>query len=325
MRLSIFWLFTFWLFTFHSTAQSYTEGPDLPGVGTGPAFTVAAPSITIAGQLSTPADGQDRYQITIPAGCSVTGVTYTMTDKFSLSVTGFAQFGIANQPAIPPLSGSFANGPTGPFPVVGPGTYNCMMVANIAFTDDWTMVYSTTCGALPVELLEFTATKLTEREVYVQWITGSEANSDYFAVQRSRDGLNFSTIRTVQAAGFSQHNIQYAITDTLPIDQATLFYYRLEQKDIDGSCQYSTLTSVTGSPSGDIRIVPNPPQTWFRVLTDKAITSIEIYTTTGQLVRTISGEAAVSPIETAGLQPSIYWLYLNFPTGERDVQTLVIR
>jgi hypothetical protein len=125
-------------------SQSFTEGTDLSNTGTGPAFTVSGPSITIAGQLNTPGDGQDRFQIIVPAGCMITSVTYSITDNANIGVNGFAQFGTSNQQATPPLSGSFTTGPTGAFPV-GPGTYDCMMVANIAANDSWSMIFNTSC------------------------------------------------------------------------------------------------------------------------------------------------------------------------------------
>lgn len=126
-------------------AQSYTEGTDLPGTGTGPAFTVSSPSITIGGTLNTPNDGQDRFQIIIPFGCTVTSVTWTLTDTANISVNGYAQFGMMNQENIPPLTGSFAMAPNSmPFPATQ-GTYDCMMVTNTAANDVWTMTFNTSC------------------------------------------------------------------------------------------------------------------------------------------------------------------------------------
>ena len=125
--------------------QSYTEGADLPGTGTGPAFIMMGPSMTISGMLNTPGDGQDRFQITIPLGCQITGASWTMTDTANINVNGFAQFGMSNQETIPPLNGTFANGPTGPFPATS-GTYDCMMVANIAANDYWSMTFYSDCS-----------------------------------------------------------------------------------------------------------------------------------------------------------------------------------
>lgn len=131
-------------FVISISAQSYTEGADLPATGTGPAFTVGGTGITIAGVVNTPGDGQDRFQIVVPFGCSITGVTYSVTDTANITVSGFFQFGPLNQQNFPPLTGSFTNGPTGPFPVTQ-GTYDCMIAANIAANDSWSMVFSVMC------------------------------------------------------------------------------------------------------------------------------------------------------------------------------------
>jgi hypothetical protein len=131
-------------FSLSISAQSFTEGADLPGTGTGPAFTVSGTGITIAGTVNTPVDGQDRFQVIVPFGCFITGVTYSVTDTANITVTGFFQFGPTNQQNFPPLTGSFASGPTGPFPVTQ-GTYDCMIAANIAANDSWSMTFSVMC------------------------------------------------------------------------------------------------------------------------------------------------------------------------------------
>ena len=149
MKHFIYPLFIFLLTASHLThAQSYIEGPDLPGTGTGPAFSVLAPAptLSIQGTLNTPYDAQDRFQIVVPDGCAITGATYLITDTFSIGVSGFAQFGAGNQVTIPPLTGNFPSGPSGPFPVNGPATFDCMMVANIAANDTWYIVFFTNCS-----------------------------------------------------------------------------------------------------------------------------------------------------------------------------------
>ena len=138
----------------YSFSQDYMEGVDLPGTGTGPAFTVGGPTTTIAGTLNTPGDSQDRFQIVIPSGCSITSVTYSITDLYSISVTGHVQFGAGNQQSLPPLTNSFSNGPAGSFPVDGPGTFDCAIVANIAANDQWAMMFHNDCAATQTEELE---------------------------------------------------------------------------------------------------------------------------------------------------------------------------
>ena len=132
-------------------AQSFTEGTDMAGTGTGLTYTVSGPSIVIGGALNTPADGQDRFRVLVPAGCQITGVSYTMTDPAGLNGTGFFHFNSNNDVAFTgATSGSFpfaTQFPNTSFPV-GPGTYDCIVSTGPAFNSAWTMTFTTTCGAV---------------------------------------------------------------------------------------------------------------------------------------------------------------------------------
>lgn len=64
-------------------------------------------------------------------------------------------------------------------------------------------------GALPIELLEFTAKSDLNNSVALEWTTASEVNNDYFELQKSNDGVNFETFAKVKSKGNSntQKNI----------------------------------------------------------------------------------------------------------------------
>jgi len=66
--------------------------------------------------------------------------------------------------------------------------------------------------------------------------------SDYFDVQRSLDGISFSTIDKVNAAGNSTVQQAYEFTDEEPAFGK--IYYRLRQVDFDGSVTYSEVVQV---------------------------------------------------------------------------------
>ena len=57
-----------------------------------------------------------------------------------------------------------------------------------------------TASALPVTLSEFSA-KNDKEEIALLWKTSSEINSNYYEIQRSKDGQNFSKIGNVYAQG----------------------------------------------------------------------------------------------------------------------------
>ncbi len=109
---------------------------------------------------------------------------------------------------------------------------------------------------IPVELVSFNAIN-RERDVQLLWQTATEQNSDYFEVQRSRNGVDFESITKVQAAGTSSTIQNYEHIDEQPFSGNS--YYRLEQFDTDGSSTYSRTVAIYRKPLGvDFNVYPNP-------------------------------------------------------------------
>ncbi len=84
------------------------------------------------------------------------------------------------------------------------------------------------------------------------WTTASEINSDHFRIERSADGLVFSSIGQVPAAGISSTYMHYTFTDGNPL--AGINYYRLVMIDKQGSAVYSKIVSVTPDNTADLRL-----------------------------------------------------------------------
>jgi len=84
---------------------------------------------------------------------------------------------------------------------------------------------------LPIELSKFDGFNKGENN-HLFWSTSSEHNTSHFELQKSRDGENWTTIATLNAAGNSTDNIDYSVTD-YNVDP-TINYYRLKQHDNDG-------------------------------------------------------------------------------------------
>lgn len=114
----------------------------------------------------------------------------------------------------------------------------------------------TTCGpgVLPVELISF-AVKSTGRIVTVDWSTISENNSEVFIIEKSSDGMNFTAVGEIAAAGFSNSLLNYSFQDT-EVTGSNL-YYRLVIKDKDGTLVYSQVVYIKTEKSGFV-LFPNP-------------------------------------------------------------------
>lgn len=139
---------------------------------------------------------------------------------------------------------------------------------------------------LPVTLKNFSA-HCADSEVGLEWATGSESNSQKFIVQRSRELVTWSAVAELPAAGNSNTERQYAVTDENPLPQVS--YYRLLQVDLDGKqAVYGPISvSCEGMENGMI-LFPNPAEGTFfaEIFTATADKDalIAIFNTQGQLV-----------------------------------------
>jgi len=102
---------------------------------------------------------------------------------------------------------------------------------------------------LPVELLSFTG-KYINNEILLEWSTLSEINNDYFSIEHSTNGYNFSEIGTVLGNGNSTIQNNYSFNHNNYTTSHN--YYRLKQIDYDGSFTYSEIIVVnTNSEKND--------------------------------------------------------------------------
>jgi ABC-type molybdate transport system substrate-binding protein len=92
----------------------------------------------------------------------------------------------------------------------------------------------------------------------LSWITQSELNTDYFILERSKDGQNFEELTKIKAAGNSSALLRYTSSDYYPFE--TITYYRLKQVDNDGKFSYSKIISLLGSRLNFalVKHYPNP-------------------------------------------------------------------
>ncbi len=115
---------------------------------------------------------------------------------------------------------------------------------------------------LPVELLFF-ETSVCNSGVCLQWSTASEKNSDFFLIERSKNGIDFEFLLQVMAAGTSEKRIEYLETDFFP--QAGVVYYRLRQMDLDGNEKLNIVRSLEIRTEHKFYIFPNPNDGEFKM------------------------------------------------------------
>jgi len=112
-------------------------------------------------------------------------------------------------------------------------------------------------ATLPIELLYFNA-KAVYAKNEINWSTSSEINNHYFTVEKSSDGVTFSTLSTIEGAGNSNSVLKYSTEDASPYKVVT--YYRLKQTDFNGNFTYSNIVAVSGNQSGSLTMKVLPSQ-----------------------------------------------------------------
>jgi hypothetical protein len=160
---------------------------------------------------------------------------------------------------------------------------------------------------LPVELTQFSTT-CSEITTNINWQTASEHNSAYFEVLKSRDGENWNSLATVDAAGNSSEAINYSINDNT---DATTVYYKLNQVDKDGKSKEYGPISVECNDKARITIYPNPIANNFTIAglnLFNNISSISIQDINGTTVKELDPKAAKFNSET--INSGVYFLII---------------
>ncbi|MBL0336269.1 MAG: metallophosphoesterase family protein [Chitinophagaceae bacterium] len=152
------------------------------------------------------------------------------------------------------------NGDTRQLTASWPGTYTWSTLEttasiNVTPPSNATTVYTVTdalgCVAdqfsittsifLPVQLVEYSAS-LVRHTVALKWTVGAETDAQYFRVERSVNGRDYTGIGTVDGTGNHQQPQVYAFTDATP--PAGSVYYRLVMADRDGHTSYLGIKKI---------------------------------------------------------------------------------
>lgn len=109
---------------------------------------------------------------------------------------------------------------------------------------------------LPATILSLTGYR-QDTDVVINWVVTNEINTGTYEVERSVDGVHFTSIAVKNATGSGLQN-QYNITDQHPVNGYN--FYRIKYIDETGAHRYSSTVKVKMDTPGtsSISIFPNP-------------------------------------------------------------------
>lgn len=214
------------------------------------------------GSLLPPVSGTRGLAGGIVTGSIVGLVTTTPSKLYSLvDASGYNQ----------PISGTF--------------TELATAATNTAFRG---VALAPIAAVSPLKLISFQAT-LINNKVNLNWTSANEVNVRNFVIERSKDGITYAQIGTVNAKNLTEAT--YAYSDKSILTGTT--YYRLRMNDNNGSFTYSNVATVSSKGSIKTEVFPNPAINNISVSHSKAASgaSITISTIGGQIFKSLNVEA----------------------------------
>lgn len=173
-------------------------------------------------------------------------------------------------------------------------------------------------GTLPLKLLSFSAKKNGKTNL-LQWSTASEVNVSHFLVERSINGIEYTSIGRVNA-GLNQ----YSFIDNAPANAVN--FYRLKMLDRDGRFEYSPVRTVNNSGSFYVSVYPNPANDKLNLqinIDKKAVLQLQVLSMDGRVLlsKQVNAEAGTSltSLEVAALHSGGYLLKVSSTEQEQTV------
>lgn len=109
-------------------------------------------------------------------------------------------------------------------------------------------------GTLPIGLLSFSGTKQNSFNL-LSWKTMHETGNRSYHIEKSKDGVRYTAIGTVNSLAGTQVENFYQYRDYL--NNSTTSYYRLKIIEVDGNVHYSSIIRISNAIT-NIQAYPNP-------------------------------------------------------------------
>jgi Secretion system C-terminal sorting domain len=165
---------------------------------------------------------------------------------------------------------------------------------------------------LPVTGLQVQA-KRKGKAAQVDWQTLTESNSSHFELERSRNGIAFTAIANIAAAGNSTIKKEYTYLDMKASEGIN--YYRIKQVDSDGKFVYSAIVKLLlFNEATNLIVYPNPAKDWVQMefASARNVVLVNVVDALGRIVQTkVLPTSSNLKLDVSSLTNGLYYLQLS--------------
>jgi len=179
---------------------------------------------------------------------------------------------------------------------------------------------------LPVKFVYFNA-QCKGGSVNLQWKTAQEQNSNRFAVQRSTDGVSWTEIGSMAAAGQSNGEKNYSFVDRTASSSSGM--YRVVEYDYTGQQIMSSIVRSNCSTVNDISLYPNPTSGFSAVnitLEKSTNITLQVVDAKGSVVQQkqvlLPSGSNTLPVNLAGYPDGVYTINVNYNQERKSLKLI---
>ena len=290
-------------------------------------FTTPIPTGSVGLKISLPTSGEYKAQ---PETVAALAGTFLSKFNWTYNTNTKSFFGTSNQAIAPGDGGTIIVTVKGFTPIasgvsianiqrLNPGAYPNENINNNNLTAALGVVPG---SPVPIQLLNFTATKQSNSTVLLNWQTTSELNSKNFDVQYSKDGIQWISIGTVAAAGTSSIQRSYSFLHANPANGAN--YYQLKEVDLDARFVTSPVRVVTFTIGGGIKVLPNPVINNAYITTPLGtnLQSVVVFSVEGKQMKQYDNFVTSNGIDMSMYAAGTYMLKITDKQGNTEIKTV---
>lgn len=174
------------------------------------------------------------------------------------------------------------------------------------------LIMSSLVYDLPLNWLNFTATRQQNNSVWLNWSVAQETDVNHYEIERKITGeTQFKTIGTVPASGLN--NAAYSFTDANSELLKDVVYYRIKSVDANGNHEYSDIRSVVfrdhATAANTFAFWPNPAHTLLNIsVAAEDGFSYSISNSTGQVLLKGACNQSFCTTDVSSLNNGVYIL-----------------